>query len=124
MRQHYGKSLVFARLAEDELSVAYEQRVLITTVKVPVNIRIENVGEAAIVLSYSGKFGLDMVIKGVLMFIQQTVPDVGDAVALDDASRVEIDFSRLKQTQGLVSAVAIRRIRVEEDGINVSVDLK
>ena len=122
--QHYGKSLTFAMVAEDELSVTYEQRVLVTTVKVPVNIRIESVTESALVLSYSGKFGLDTIIKGVLMFIKQRMPELGDAVRPTDASRVEIDLARLKQTEALVAAVAMRQIRVEEDGILVSVALK
>lgn len=121
---HYGKSLVFSKVADNELCVAYEQNILIRTIHIPVNIRIDEVKPASILLTYKGSFGLDMIISGALVFIKSKLPELSEVIVPADGNRLNVELSQLQQAKTMLEKVALEKISVHDDGIEIEVTLK
>lgn len=125
VQEHYGQTLKFSKAGEETLCVAYAKRVLIKTVEVPVNLKIERVTPSTVTVAYDGRvFGLDLVIGGALKAITALWPWLMPAITTGDGHRITVDLTRLKGGEELVKTVALRSIAVLNDGIAVTASLK
>lgn len=121
---HYNKNLVFSKVSEKEVCVAYEQHILFKTIQVPVSISIANVAADSVTITYNGGFGIDMIIAGTMAFLKAKIPELTEALIAEEAHRIRIELGRLDKTKALVEAVALNNIQIFENGIQVSASLK
>lgn len=120
--RRYGKNLELSQVSEREICVAYEQSLFISSIKVPINLRIEEVRADEIVISYSGKLGIDKAIEAVLKLLSGQLDPYSFVV--EDGRRIRIVLSNLKQTKKFVENVALEDIRFTSEGVNLSAALK
>lgn len=124
VRKHYGKVLSFSKVSEKEIRIAYEQRILIRTVQIPVNIIIDEVHADSVAVTYKGGFGIDTIISGVIIFLKAKVPELSQILVSEEGHRIRIELSKLKQTEKLVNAVNLQDICVRDSSLEVKASLK
>ena len=124
IKKNYDKSIELSRVSSKEICVAYDQRIIFRTVKVPVNVTIDKVDTDAVTVIYNGGFGIDMIIAGVLSFMKAKVPELNDILVAGEGHRLRIELSNLQQTAKLIEAVRLEDIEITENGISLSAALK
>lgn len=122
--KHYNKQLSFSKVSEQEICASYSQNLIIRTVQVPLNLKIENVNSNSVAVTYNGGFGIDMIIAGTLSFLKAKVPELANALVSEEGHRIRIELSKLEQTSALVEAVAFKEISVSENGLIVEATLR
>lgn len=120
--RRYGKNLELSQVSEREICVAYEQSLFISSIKVPINLRIEEVRADEIVISYSGKLGIDKAIEALLKLLRGYLDPYSFVV--EEGRRIRIVLSNLKQAKKFVENVALEDIRFTSEGVNLSAVLK
>lgn len=123
IKRHYGKSVNFSKVSDNELRISYSQKVIFKTVDIPVNISIDNVGHSSIWISYNGGFGIDMVIAGVLAFIKGKVPELNDVLNEGDNHQLYIELSNINNVKTLFEKMELTGISVLDDRIEARVAL-
>ena len=124
VQKHYGQTLEFSKAGEKTLRIAFSKKILIKTIQVPVNITFEEVTPTTVTVSYDGKVpGLDLIISGALKAVKSLVPELSEALSTGEGHRITVDLARLKQTEAVVKAVALRSVRVPEDGVVIAASL-
>ncbi len=124
IREHYGKTLAFSRLSDNEVCIAYEQHILFRTIQVPINISIHDVQADTVTITYGGGFGIDMIIAGVFAFLRTKLPELSDALNSEEGHRIRIILSNLQQTASLVNAFNLRNIIITNNGLEITGLLK
>lgn len=124
--KHFGKSLSFSQLQSHEVLVVYKQKMLFTTIDIPVHLFIEDVDEEGMVISYEGKFGVEKIITCALSLLKRRHPELQEVLQSDKEAPnyIDIVFSKLKQTQKLRQAVLVKGIVILENGVEVELGLK
>ena len=121
---HYKQTLSFSRISAKEVKISYEKDIIVTTINVPVNIIIENVESDAVTIAYSGNFGIEMIIAGVMAFIKAQIPVLSNTLVSEEGHQIRILLSNLEQTKALVDAISLEDIEITETGIQLSASLK
>ncbi|MBD5325676.1 MAG: hypothetical protein HDR46_04240 [Bacteroides sp.] len=124
IKAHYSKELTFTKVSEQEVCVSYTQNLFFHSVNIPLNIKIHDVKADNVSVIYDGRFGIDMIIAGVLSFLRAKVPQINDALISEDGHRIRIEFAKLPTTAQLVEAISFQRIIVVDDGLEITASLK
>lgn len=101
-----------------------------TTIKMPffikqitINLSVEEVEGHDIMMSYSGGFGIDLVMKGALKFINGMSPEYGDVVDDKTANSFTIHLGKIKQLEKAFDYVELKQVRFDESEVIVDVSL-
>ena len=121
---HYKQTLSFSRISAKEVKISYEKKIIVKTISVSVNLVIENVESDAVTIAYSGNFGIEMIIAGVMAFIKAQIPELSNTLVSEEGHQIRILLSNLEQTKALVDAISLEDIEITETGIQLSVSLK
>ena len=124
VKTHYGKEVELSRAGEQELRVAYVQRAVIASIRVPVALRIEEVRRDAVELSYSGPLGIDKLIRATVAFLVYKKPELRGALVATSGNRIAVELSQLDRMRPVLEKVALRDIAVVDDGLRIEVELK
>lgn len=121
---HYKQTLSFSRISANEVKISYEKKIIVKTISVSVNLVIENVESDAVTITYSGNFGIEMIIAGVMAFIKAQIPELSNTLVSEEGHQIRILLSNLEQTKALVDAISLEDIEITETGIQLSATLK
>lgn len=121
---HYKQTLSFSRISANEVKISYEKKIIVKTISVSVNLVIENVESDAVTIAYSGNFGIEMIIAGVMAFIKAQIPELSNTLVSEEGHQIRILLSNLEQTKALVDAISLEDIEITETGIQLSASLK
>lgn len=121
---HYKQTLSFSRISAKEVKISYEKKIIVKTISVSVNLVIENVESDAVTIAYSGNFGIEMIIAGVMAFIKAQIPELSNTLVSEEGHQIRILLSNLEQTKALVDAISLEDIEITETGIQLSASLK
>lgn len=124
VKAHYGKCVVVDVVSERELRVTYEQKVLFTSAKVSVNLKVEDVRPDGLTLVYDGAFGVDLMIAGALKFLKYGLPELSEAVVPEDGHRIRVELGQIPQAQKALETLALKNVHVTDDGVVVEAALR
>ena len=120
----FSKNIQFSYLSSSEFKVIYRQKVLIAEVPIPLDVRIDEVTENKITLSFTGKMGIDTVMRGFLGYMKSKFPKIFQAFSLNEGHSLTIDLSRLKETRNFIDTVDLHSVTVNGTGFNVLAALR
>lgn len=120
----YGIDVAFSRVSDRELRLVYEQNLLIRKVKIPIDLRIENVTPSSLVVRYDGGLGVDLAVKGVLAFFRAKESELSDWLIAEEDNRIRIDLMNIPQTATALQYIGMENISVVENGLKISASLK
>lgn len=123
IKNHYGKVVNFSKVSDKTVRISYSQKVLFKTVDIPLNISIDNVEPASLLLSYNSGFGIDIIIDGVLAFVKGKLPELNDVIKSGDNHQLSIELSKLSNLKSVFEKVELTGISIINEGIVVSVAL-
>lgn len=121
---NYGQELDFSAVSPDTLKVSFAKKVVLTTVRLSVNLRIEKVEPAQVYLSYSGNTGVEMIIAGAIKMLLNSKPVLAEAISPDKDNRISVNLARFKKLKPALEKIELQAISVKEEGIEISAGLK
>ena len=120
----WGVEVELSRAGEQELRVAYVQRAVIASIRVPVTLRIDCVHSDAVELSYSGPLGIDKLVKGALAFLVFKKPELRGVLSVASGNHITVELSQLDRMRPVLEKVALRDIAVADDALRIDLELK
>lgn len=120
--KHYGKELTFTRRGPEQLRIHYRQNALLVKIPVHVDVAIKEVRPAGVTLQYDVLPGVNLLISKAISFVLDQREELKKAVKMD-GSRVEIDLMGIDKTRRAMQRVALKGIRIDEQGIHVDLSL-
>ncbi|MBD5367720.1 MAG: hypothetical protein HDR83_00440 [Bacteroides sp.] len=124
VKEHYGKSVVLSRVGDKELCVTYQQKIVIKTFNVSVNIAIEDVRPDGVTIKYDGGLGVDTLISGALMVFKSAFSELSAMVIPEDGHRIRVELSEVKQAQKALEMLALKDVWVTGEGVSIEASLK
>lgn len=121
---HFSKNINFSYISSSEFKVIYRQKVLITEVPIPLDVKIEEVCENKITFSFSGKLGIDVIIRGFMGYFKQKYPMIFQAFTLNEGKSLTVDLARLKETRNFIETVNLHSLTVTGAGFTVLAALR
>lgn len=119
-----GQTITFSQGKENVICVGYEQNILIRTITIPVDITIMSVEPERVRVMYNGGIGIDLIITGLLSFLKNAVPNFFKGISVEEKHCIGIDLSNIPQTKDAIEHVALQKIRILSDSIEVTATLK
>lgn len=121
---NFDKNISFAYISSSEFKVTYRQKVLIAEVPIPLDVKIDEVTENKITLSFVGKMGVDIIMRGFLGYCKSKYPKIFQAFTLNEGRSLTIDLTRLKETRNFIQTVNLHQVNVTESGFTILAALK
>lgn len=92
--------------------------------QIPVSISIDEVKPEAIIVTYNGGFGIDMMIAGALSFLKAKLPELTNVIVTKERHQLSIELSQLSQTKAIVENMRLRDIHVHDDHFEIKATLR
>ncbi|MBD5283888.1 MAG: hypothetical protein HDR95_06935 [Bacteroides sp.] len=124
LSSQFSKNIQFSYISASEFKIIYRQKVLIAEVPISLDVKIEEVNENRITFSFSGKMGIDTIMRGFLGYCKSKFPKIFQAFTLNEGRSLTIDFTRLKETRNFIETVNLHSVTVTESGFTVLAALK
>ena len=126
LRKYYGKTVSFSPMDHRQIKVVYRQSLLVANVNVPLIVNVEEVIGDTLVLSYEGKFGIEKLITCIISYIRRRHPEMSEMIGMDKEAPgfVDINFSKIKQMQGLLNVVELTKVNVLKEGLEFVLNLR
>ena len=121
---HYGKQVELRRIDSKTVGVKVAQKVILATIKIPMEITVENVEDSRLEIFYSGNAGVELIIKGALLVIREKLPQLASMIIESNGNHLTIDLEKVDMAKALVENVRLMGVEFEESDIVVSASLK
>lgn len=113
--------LDFSYVNNSTIKVSYKPVAFLPAVGI--NVRIEEVGNSQIILSYSANNAIDMVIRGLVAFLDNHIPK--EIIELDASLQcVCINLSEIEQLQKPLEMTELKQIYFEKENVRAEIILK
>lgn len=124
VQSRFGKPVALSCVNDQEVRVTYTQRILIKDININVDLHIDEVKEDAVVLTYKGAMGLDMIISGALGFFKNYFPELSAGIHPGENRSILINFSEIEKAKVAVENIALKYVNVCEEGMKIGFALK
>ena len=121
---NFDKNLTFSYISPTEFKLVYRQKVLITEIPIPLDVTIQEVTEDKVTFNFSGKMGIDIVMRGFLGYFKSKFPKIFQAFILNEGNSLTIDLRRLKETRNIIDTVNLHSLTVTESGLTILAALR
>lgn len=121
---NYGRELEFSAVSPDTLKVSFAKKVILTKVRLSVDLRVERVEPALVCLSYSGNTGVEMIISGAVKMLLKSEPKLAEAIIPGKDNKISIDLARFKKLKPALEKIELKSITVKDEGVEISAGLK
>lgn len=112
--------LDFSYVNNSTIKVSYKPVAFLPTVGI--NVRIEEVDNSQIILSYSANNAIDMVIRGLATFLDNHIPR--EIILLNtDTQKVLVNLGKIEQLQKPLEMVEIIDVYFENNGLACVLDI-
>lgn len=122
--EHYRKDFSFIHVSEKEFTVTFTQHVLIKDVHISVNVHIDEVKPAEVIITYKGGMALDMIISGILSLLKDKLAELAKGITTEENHRIRINLAEIEKAKTLIANLALQDILVESDSLKIRAALK
>lgn len=98
-------------------------KLAVIPLSVTVNLKVGNVSNDEIALSYGGKYGVDLIITGVLTFIKNKLSEYTDAVVYNDDKTITVRLSKIGKLESALKYLSLNDIRFNESAVIIEANL-
>lgn len=120
----YRANVSLARVSDNEICVSVSHKILIRTVTVNLNLKIDEVSNDSILVGYNSGFGVDLIISGVLTFVEKKLPEYGKLISKEGGNRIRLHPANVDKLKNALDKVELTGVRFLNDNIEVSCKLK
>lgn len=113
----YNKNVVMHSVDAKTISITMPVKMIFVTKEVGVRFSVEKAIGRDIILSYSNGNGTDLIIKGILKFIQVSQPKLSSIVEVGKANTIVAHLGQVKQLTQVFEYMELKDIRFEKKGI-------
>lgn len=121
---HYHVNVSLARVSDNEVCLSVARKILIKTITVNLNLKIEEVSNDSILLAYNSGFGIDLVIYGILTFVEKKLPEYGEFISKQDGNRISLHLSKIEKLKKAFDLIELTSVCFSTDGVEVFCSLK
>lgn len=109
---------------EKEVEISYKKKLFIKEINIRIKIKIEQVQPSEVELSYEAPVGFEMLIDGALSFITSKMPELADAIHVEEKHRIGIELEKIKKMEAIVKNVSLQDISFSPSDIRIEFSLK
>lgn len=120
----YNANVTLAKVSKKELRVTVARKVIIKTVQININLTIEEFGNQSVLIMYDSGFGIDLVICGLLIFVEKKLPEYGRMISKEEGNRIRLNPEKVEKFATAIKTIDLKGIDFEETGMNVHFSLK
>lgn len=115
-------NLEFDRISNNTLKVSYQPPMKFLP-SVSINIKIEHVSNDNIVLSYNSNGAINLIITGLVNFLENNIP--ADIIKIDTSIQsISIHLNKIEQLQKPLEMMEILEIYFENDRLTCLLNIK
>lgn len=122
--KHYHTNVMLVKVSEREICVSVSQKVLIKTVQMNLNLRVDDVNNDSIRLTYNSGFGIDLIISGLLTFLEKKLPEYGKFISRDNGNRLRIQISEIEKLSKILNTVTLTNISFLDQSVQIGAEIK
>lgn len=122
--KQYGREVSLSKVADNEVNASVSQKVFIKTVRIGLNLKVEEVGPESVVLSYNGGFGIDLMVSGLMTFLKSKLPELSRIVTSEEDHRIRVNLANIDKARPVLERVTPQAIAFSEDSVAVTAALK
>lgn len=124
VEKRYGKKIALETVDAATVKVTYYQKVLIASLPISLNIRIEQVAADSLTLVYSGGTAVEMIVAGVLKLLKERLASLCDAITVESDRHILISLSKIEKARKILQSLALTSVAFTQSGVEVSAELK
>lgn len=121
--KNYDKNISIEYIDQRTATVKASIKVLFMSLTMPVTLHIDNVNSESITLTYSGKFGIDMIVSGALNFLTSNVDDIKKIVSIENQT-ITVHLKEIKSLKPTLEKIKLEHINFAQEGINAIASIK
>ncbi len=118
---HYGKSTNLRYVKSDTVNISTVVDMMFFSKEVGINLTIDKIEDEDLYLSYNNGMGVDLLIKGVLKFLQMS--PYGNLVEEKSGNVLVVHLGRVDQMRKLFESMSLNNISFSNDGVVVLASL-
>lgn len=119
----FHQQVEFDFVDERTVGITANVKIGIIPLSVIVNLKVGNVSNDEIALSYGGKYGVDLIITGVLTFIKNKLSEYTDAVVYNDDKTITVRLSKIGKLESALKYLSLNDIRFNESAVIIEANL-
>ncbi len=123
VRKNYDKNIGIEYIDQRTATVKATIKILFMSLAMPITLHIDSVNSENITLTYSGKFGIDMIVSGALKFLTSNVDDIKKIVSIDNQT-ITVHLSEIKSLKPTLEKIKLEHINFAQEGINAIASIK
>ncbi len=112
---HYGKSTNFSYVKSDTVNISTAVDMMFFSKEVGINLTIDKIEGEDLYLSYNNGLGVDLLIKGVLKFVQMS--SYGNLIEEKNGNKLVVHLGRIDQMRELFENMSLNNISFSKDGV-------
>lgn len=123
VRKNYDKNIGIEYIDQRTATVKATIKILFMSLAMPITLHIDSVNSENITLTYSGKFGIDMIVSGALKFLTSNVDDIKKIVSIDNQT-ITVHLTEIKSLKPTLEKIKLEHINFAQEGINAIASIK
>ena len=109
---------------DKEIKISYTKKIFTKEVGIGINLKIQKVADAEILISYQAPLGLDIVIAGAISFLTQKLPALEDSIYLVEDHMICIRINKIEKMQPMTNNITLQDITFNESEASIEFFLK
>ena len=120
----FGKKVELSYANFSTITVSTRVSVLGFSKTVGIDLKIENIENSVLYVSYGGKMGIELLVSPAISFLKHLVPERAGFVEETAGHKLAINLAMLDELKNVLDKVELSEIRFDETSINVVAKLK
>lgn len=109
---------------EKKIEISYTKKIFIKEINIRIKIKIEKVHPSEVVFSYEAPVGFEMLIDGALSFVTSKMPELTEAIHVEEKHRIGVNLEKIKKLEAIVKNISIQNISFTPSNIMIEFSLK
>ena len=122
INDHYGKQIETAYVSDNTICVSYILKILFIKKTISIDISIDKVDGTDIYLSHRGGIGIDLIVKGALKFLKQTLNN--QSIEIVDSEKIIIHLNQIETLNKILEIMELKNICFDIQHIIIEAKLK
>lgn len=109
---------------DKEIKISYTKKIFTKEVGFGINLIIQKVADAEILMSYQAPLGLDIVITGAISFLSQKLLALADGIHVGEDHMICIRLDKIERMQLMTNNISLQDITFNDSAAVIEFSLK
>ena len=116
-------NIEFSSISDKELRVVWIQQNIIKYIRLGINLRIEEVKNENVIISYDGTLA-KMIVPTALSYLVNRMPEIKDCIKKESGDRIRVILTNIDKLKSMLEKIELKNILIEKTGIRIMAHLR